>query len=74
MKLNTSTMGFLAENICELMSEATIDKNPHRLDKKCDIIQAIAITLRLEDQLNAEEFDSIVTFAADLYCNAMISR
>lgn len=74
MKMNTSTMGFLAENICELMSEATIDKNPHRLDKKCDIIQAIAITLRLEDQLTAEEFDSIVIFAADLYCHAMISR
>ena len=74
MKLNPFSMGFLAENICELMSEATHDKNPRSLDKKGDILQAVAITLRLEDQLTVEEFESIVTFAADLYCHGLRTR
>ena len=71
--LNFFTMDFLEENLCDLMAEATETKNSIVLDKRCDILIAIANTLYLGGLITQEEHEALITFAADIYCHGINS-
>ena len=73
MSLNFSTMDFLEENLCDLMAEATKTKNSIVLDKRCDILIAIASTLYLGGLITQEELEAITAFAVDIYCHGINS-
>lgn len=73
MNLNFFTMDFLEENLCELMTEATKTKNSIVLDKRCDILIAIASTLYLGGLITKEEHGSLIAFAVDIYCHGINS-
>ena len=71
MSLNFFTMDFLEENLCDLMAEATETKNSIVLDKRCDILIAIANTLYLAGLITQEEHEALITFAVDIYCHVI---
>lgn len=73
MSLNFFTMNFLEENLCDLMAEATKRKNQIILDKRCDILIAIASTLYLGGLINHEEHEALIAFAVDIYCHGINS-
>ena len=73
MNLNFFTMDFLEENLCDLMTEATKTKNSIVLDKRCDILIAIASTLYFGDLITNKEHEAPITFAVDMYCHGVNS-
>ena len=73
MSLNFFTMDFLEENLCDFMAEATKTKNSIVLDKRCDILIAIANTLYLVGLITQEEHEALIEFAADIYCHGINS-
>ena len=73
MSLNFSTMDFLEKNLCDLMTEATKTKNSIVLDKRCDILIAIASTLYLGNLITNKEHEALIVFAVDIYCHGINS-
>ena len=73
MNLNFSTMDFLEKNLCDLMTEATKTKNSIVLDKRCDILIAIASTLYLGNLITNKEHEALIVFVVDIYCHGINS-
>ena len=73
MNLNFFTMDFLEENLCDLMTEATKTKNSIVLDKRCDILIAIARTLYLSGLITNKEHEALIVFAIGIYCHGINS-